>query len=160
MEKTIFRRSSLERVSSPDQLDDYMRVSNPRIWTVLAAVTILLISFLVWGIFGKLPTTVSLKGIVKNQEVVCYVPQDLAEDIIAGDLAMVNKKEYEVTYIDSIPLSQAEVNSQCQSDYISSMLDLDEWNIKVTIEARGIPDGIVDVVITKDYINPISFLIN
>ena len=160
MEKSIFRRSSLERISSPEQLNDYMRVSNPRIWTVLTAAAILLISFIIWGVFGKLPTTVTLKGIVNNGVAVCYVPKDRTEDILVGDLAMVNKTAYKVSDIDSIPLSKAEINDEHESDYIRSMLMLDEWNVKITIEAADIADGIVDITITTDYTNPMNFLIN
>ena len=37
---TIFRKETLERVSSPEQLSDYLRVTNPGIWIVLAAVVV------------------------------------------------------------------------------------------------------------------------
>lgn len=160
MENSIFRRSNLERISSPEQLNDYMRVSNPRIWTALIAVAILLISFIVWGVFGKLPTTLSLKGVANNGVVICYVPMDRAEDIEPGDLAMVDKKAYEVSDIAGIPLSKAEIDQEQDSDYVRSVLQLDEWNVKVTIGASDITDGIVDITITTDYTNPMSFLIN
>ena len=60
MEQSIFRKSSLERVSSPEQLNDYIRVTNPGVWLVLAAVVILLAGACVWGIFGRLDTTISV----------------------------------------------------------------------------------------------------
>lgn len=37
-----FRQESLDRAKSPEQLDDYIRVSNPGVWMVLGAVQILL----------------------------------------------------------------------------------------------------------------------
>ena len=33
-----FRQESLDRAKSPEQLDDYIRVSNPGVWMVLGAV--------------------------------------------------------------------------------------------------------------------------
>lgn len=42
MEKQIFRKKSVERVSSPEQLSDYIRVSNPSVWMTLAAIIVLL----------------------------------------------------------------------------------------------------------------------
>ena len=48
----IFREKSLERVSSPEALNDYIRVTTPSVWLVLAALIILLGGMLVWSIFG------------------------------------------------------------------------------------------------------------
>ena len=43
MENQIFRKKSMDKISSPEQLNDYVRVSNPGIWMILFAVIILLI---------------------------------------------------------------------------------------------------------------------
>ena len=37
MSDQIFRKKSLDRISSPEQLNDYIRVANPGIWMILAA---------------------------------------------------------------------------------------------------------------------------
>ena len=49
MEKQLFRKESIERVSSPEQLSDYLRVTSPTVWVVLAAVILLLASLFVWS---------------------------------------------------------------------------------------------------------------
>ena len=49
MEQPLFRKESLERVSSPEQLSDYLHVTSPAIWIVLAAVILLLASLFVWS---------------------------------------------------------------------------------------------------------------
>ena len=49
MEKQLFRKESIERVSSPEQLSDYLRVTSPAVWVVLAAVILLLASLFVWS---------------------------------------------------------------------------------------------------------------
>lgn len=43
MEKDLYRKSTLEKFSSPEQLDRYLRVTSPGIWTVLLAVILLLV---------------------------------------------------------------------------------------------------------------------
>ena len=48
----IFRKKSLERVSSPEQLNDYIRVTTPSVWLILLALIVLLAGMLVWSIFG------------------------------------------------------------------------------------------------------------
>lgn len=45
----LYRKSSMERIQSPEQLNEYLRVTNPSVWILLAAVILLLIGFLVWG---------------------------------------------------------------------------------------------------------------
>ena len=54
MNNSIFRQKSIDKVSSPEKLDDYIRVTTPSVWITLAAITILLIGTIVWGIFGEL----------------------------------------------------------------------------------------------------------
>ena len=48
----IFREKSIERVSSPEALNDYIRVTTPSVWVVLIALVLLLAGMLVWSIFG------------------------------------------------------------------------------------------------------------
>lgn len=48
----IFREKSMERVSSPEQLNDYIRVTTPSVWLVLAAIILLLVGMLAWSVFG------------------------------------------------------------------------------------------------------------
>ena len=48
----LFRKKSLERLSSPEQLDDYIRVTTPPVWIVLIAVVVLLAGMIVWASFG------------------------------------------------------------------------------------------------------------
>ena len=47
--RNFFRKKSLEKVSSPEQLNDYLHVTTPAVWAVLAAVLILLAGFLFWS---------------------------------------------------------------------------------------------------------------
>ena len=56
MDNSIFRKKSIERISSPEQLGDYIRVSNPSVWIILGAIIVLLIGSCVWGIFGTIDT--------------------------------------------------------------------------------------------------------
>ena len=53
MKKSVFREKSVTQVASPEQLNDYIRVSTPAVWLVLAAIVLLLISVIVWGCLGR-----------------------------------------------------------------------------------------------------------
>lgn len=49
---SVYRKKSLENIYSPDQLDDYIRVTTPSVWIVLLALVVLLVGILAWSIFG------------------------------------------------------------------------------------------------------------
>ncbi len=50
---SIFREKSMERVSSPEALNDYIRVTTPSVWVVLIALVVLLAGMLAWSILGR-----------------------------------------------------------------------------------------------------------
>ena len=51
---SIFREKSMERISSPDQMDEYIRVTTPSVWIALLALVILLIGILAWSVLGTM----------------------------------------------------------------------------------------------------------
>jgi HlyD family secretion protein len=60
----IFRKVSLERLSSPEQLDQVLRVTTPRSWIALAGVGGLLLVGLVWGVTGSIATKAGGQGVI------------------------------------------------------------------------------------------------
>ncbi|HSK80392.1 MAG TPA: NHLP bacteriocin system secretion protein [Thermoanaerobaculia bacterium] len=60
----IFRKVALERLSSPEQLDQLLQVTDPRGWLALAALGALLLASLTWGVFGSIPTEATGEGIL------------------------------------------------------------------------------------------------
>lgn len=67
MSTKIFRKVALERLSSPEQLDQLLQVTHPRGWLALGALGALLIAALVWGFFGSIPTVAAGEGILLRQ---------------------------------------------------------------------------------------------
>ena len=55
-EKSIFREKSMDKVSSPESLNDYIKVTTPSVWIVLIALVVLLLGILAWSIFGRVET--------------------------------------------------------------------------------------------------------
>jgi hypothetical protein len=47
---SIFRKKSMERISSPEEMDDYMKVTGPSMWLVTGAILLLLLAAVIWGI--------------------------------------------------------------------------------------------------------------
>lgn len=60
----VFRQVSLERLSSPEQLDQLMQVTTPKGWLALGALGVVLLVALGWSVFGAIPTTATGAGIL------------------------------------------------------------------------------------------------
>ena len=69
--RSIFRKKSLERVTSPEQLNDYIKVTTPSVWIILVATLILIIGTLVWAVFGKI--RVNTESGIKEVAPISYV---------------------------------------------------------------------------------------
>ena len=72
----IFRKKSLDKIKSPENIDDYIRVSNPAVWLILISVIVLLAGAGFWGVFGRIDSTVPVTVNVENGNAVCYVEKE------------------------------------------------------------------------------------
>lgn len=160
MNDKLFRKSSLDKITGPEQLDDYIRVASPSLWVMLGAVVLLLIAVLVWSVTGTLPTTLSLNGVGNSGTVVCYLPPEEAETLASGMTARAGDAQGTVSQVGELPLSRAEVSAALGSDYLAENLGLSDWNVPVTLAVPGAPEGLCPVTVTVDAVRPISFILN
>ena len=65
MAKKIFRANAAELGASPEQLQDYVRVTNPRVWIVLVAVVLLLTGAIVAASLGRVEVTMNASAYVE-----------------------------------------------------------------------------------------------
>ncbi len=54
----------MDKLSSPEQLDQLMRVTSPKGWLALVACGAVLLTALFWSVFGRIPTKVQARGIL------------------------------------------------------------------------------------------------
>lgn len=64
MSNDLFRKSSLEKISSPEQLNEYIKITYPGVWTMLIGCIIILAAAGVWFALGSIPDTVAAKGVI------------------------------------------------------------------------------------------------
>lgn len=158
MNTKLFRRSSIERVNSPEQLNEYIRVAEPGVWVILAAIVALLVGVLIWGIFGNIETTVDTGIVVHDGVAVCYLSAEDAERIEAGMSVTIDGAELVIKSIADIPV-------MVDDDFEPYLLYLNGFEqgtfcYEAMIEAADVPDGVYPAVITVESIHPIAFVIH
>lgn len=63
----LYRKSALERISSPEQLDKVLKVTSPMSWLALAGVTLIVVATIIWSVLGTIPVTITAPGIVSSK---------------------------------------------------------------------------------------------
>ena len=132
--QTVFRKKTLERISSPDQLTDYLCVTNPGIWVILVAVILLLAGVFAWSMVGTLETKAEVKVVVSDH---------IAQIVPLGS----------ETLADGMPLR---VSGQ---DYRIAFAQTDEYGRSVGTAEVNLPDGTYDGTVVIEAVHPISFLL-
>lgn len=64
MSQDLFRKVSLDRLSSPEELDRLITVTSPKAWLSLIGIGCVLITALIWSIYGNIATKVQGEGIL------------------------------------------------------------------------------------------------
>ena len=137
MEKGLFRQKSIERVSSPEQLQDYMRVTNPGVWMVLAAVAILLVGILIASTTGTLESTVTAAARIENGVATVEARGEAAGRLKEGMTLRIRDRETKISGV-----------SWVTSDAVEATASID------------LPDGNYEAVVVTEVISPIRFLTN
>ena len=157
MENQTFRKKSVERVASPEQLNDYVRVANPGVWLALAAVLALLVGACIWGVFGRLDTTLTAVAIAEKGSISVYVKEADISSVEDGMTVTIADREYTVSSISAVPIAvTAELG-----DYALHLggLQVGEWVYTVVL-AGELADGIYAADILIDSVSPMSFVFN
>lgn len=157
MENPIFRKKSIERISSPEQLNDYIRATRPGIWLALIAAVVLVAGLIVWGTVGKLETKVNAVAVSGEGTVVCYVRESEAPRIEVGDAVRVKDAEYTVAAISGEPIAVTDDFTE----YVMRVgeFTVGEWVYKVTLSGE-LPEGVYRAAIVTESVSPISYLFN
>jgi HlyD family secretion protein len=64
MDRPIFREVALERLSSPEELDRLLRVTDSKAWLAQLTIFALTIVAVIWGFAGRIPSVVSGQGVI------------------------------------------------------------------------------------------------
>ena len=159
---TIFNKKAAEKLRSPDDLDKFVRVTNPSVWVVLAACVALLAGLLAWGVFGAVTSSVSTTGVAINGKAMCFLDAEDAAKVHAGDDASVSGEPMHVASVAAVPVSQKEAGEILASDYLVHALVKGDWAYQVTFDgdASDLTNAVpLTVNITVESDTPISLIL-
>ena len=134
--ETICRKRALDEIRSPEQLNDYLKVTNPGVWIILAAVVLLFAGLFVWSSIGKLETTANAIAVIENGTAKISLTGPAAVPINSDMAVRIEKTDYEI-----------------------SIVERDEYGRAVAMAPVPLADGSYDAKIILETVSPISFLI-
>lgn len=158
MNKQLFRQKSMDKITSPEGLSDYIRVSNPSVWIILAAIITLLVGVCVWGIFGKLDTALQTGGACENGQLVFYLSENDIDKIDENAIVSVGGKEFALTEISASPV-KIDGSFDAYLVHLTGLAEGD-WVYVLKADAAGVKDGICSVEVITERVNPIDFVLN
>lgn len=153
----LFRPKSLERISSPEQLNHYIRVATPSVWLVLCAIVVLLAGVCVWSLFGHIDTTLPVVAVAKDGVVTAYVREADGAKVSAGAAVSVDGAEGVVLAVGA-ELTQVDDSFAAYMCHVGG-LQQGEWVYVVTLDAVC-DDGVYAAKIIVDSVAPMSFVLN
>ena len=135
-ESTLFRKKAMDRISSPEDLTGYLRVTSPGVWLILLAVIALLAGVFAWSAAGTLETTANATAVVEDHTAVVVASGQSADALEAG-----------------MPLRIA------SREYVIASVDHDEYGRATAYAEVTLPDGTYEAKVVVEQIRPIEFLL-
>ena len=90
-ESTLFRKKAMARISSPEDLTSYLRVTSPGMWIILAAVIVLLAGLFAWSAVGTIVQDHTAQIVASGQG---------ADELEAGMPLRIASQEFVIASVD------------------------------------------------------------
>jgi multidrug efflux pump subunit AcrA (membrane-fusion protein) len=71
--RTVYRKAALDKLSSPEELDRLMQITSPGSWLLLLAVGGVLVMIILWGILGRITTTLDRSGLLTLNNPIVFI---------------------------------------------------------------------------------------
>ena len=159
MENQLFRQKSINRISSPEELHDYLRVTSPKLWMILGAIAAILIGFVVYASTATMENTLPIKAEVQIFE----TDPDAPEEEGAQQNNIVSSR-LPVSWLDTVKTGM-KVRIGTEDGVVGWIATLDgddEISLIIDMDNDFIPlqSGTYDAELVLESTTPISFLWN
>ena len=153
----LFRQKNMEQIESPEALDDYLQVTSPGVWMMLATIIVFLLGACVWGIFGHIDSAVKVAVIADGEETVCLIPESALSSAVENRVVKIDNKEYEL----SPETLEPQVVSENTNIYwiLAGNLSLGDIVYQIPV-SESLVEGVYSGTIVTETLSPISLLLN
>ena len=153
----LFRAKNIERIESPESMNDYLQVTSPGVWLVLSTVIVFLIGVCIWGVFGHIDSTAKAAVVSTEGETLCLVPEDALKSAIDNRSIKIDGEDYELAPETLNP----EIISENTNIYWLLAGDLSIGDIVYKIPlSQKMPEGVYSGTIVTETLTPLSLLLN
>jgi hypothetical protein len=156
----LYRQKVLDKITSPEQLNGYIRVSNPRAWLLLTAVLVLLLAGTYWVCTGTLEISEKATAVTVEGTSYCWLSSDQVSGLEPNMPVRIGDEAGTITKVDDSLAKYDDIRKLIGAAGMRATgIAEDEKLYCVTMTVDGASNGAADVSIIKDRINPISFLL-
>ena len=171
MKKTLFRKKSLDQVSSPEQLNQYISVISIKAWVILMAVLAVLAAGVYWSINGDITSTLNASGIIFPERGSSVITADspgqitdvcerVGDYVNQGDVIAVVSQEALLDQIRQAVAQQQpdEVIERMRDEYYYKSMIISPYSGRIMsisnlFEYVNQGDTIASIVLQQEYVN-------
>ena len=137
----LFRKSLLEKLSSPEQLDKMIVITPPRFWIAMAGAGLMIGAALIWSVFGRLPENVDVQGVYVNEGGSYNVYSTAAGviDAVCVEEGATVKKGDVIALLDSVELRERQAQYQDRIEKVQAVT-IDSVEDVVTADNKNLID--------------------
>lgn len=155
-EKEFFRKNAFKKIQNPNELDAYIKVASPSVWTVLVAVIVFFCGIGFWGVFGTVESSVSALAVLAGGKATIYIAPEDVQGVKEGNTIRVNKTQGVLRSDPGVPiLITADFDAYART---VGNLQIDDFVIPIKADL-ALPDGAYSVKLVTESIHPIAFLV-
>ena len=164
-QKQVYLKEALQRISSPEQLNGYIRTSGTAVWFVLGAVLLLLLGIVFWGFTGSFEITLETGGGTYNGISACFLDASERNSVEPGMSVRYRSPNGStctgiISSIDSTPMDYAEACDLFTTGIVNRM-GLNEksefYRISLILDSKRKDEFAIVKIIRKE-VRPIDML--
>ena len=153
----LFREKNIEQIESPEALNDYLQVTSPGIWVVLATIVVFLVGICIWGGIGHIDSTVKAAVVADGKETVCLVPESALSSVVENQSVKIDNTDY----VLSPEIFEPQVISVDTNIYwiLAGNLSIGDIVYRIPL-SECLDEGVYSGTIVIETLTPMSLLLN
>lgn len=154
--------SDSEKITSPEQLNDYIHVTTPGAWLILSSVLIFLTGFLFWILTGRLEVSFSSYIYTEGESSLAFISPNNASRLKSGMAVRIADSGIRGTVerVAAVTTPYKEILDHI-GETNALMMGIHEGDklIQVAMTIKDAPEKVSRAVYVVDTVKPISFLL-